>query len=84
MIKLHVYGGGWGWVSMLSVLIKMISLRKAPKLTGEQGFERGGGFIGYWEVRVTAILSIIPLVRFGPRCVRRRDWYCLGVCCPCS
>ena len=71
--------GGWGWVR-----IKIISLRKAPKLTGEQGFERGGGFVGYWEVRVTAILSIIPLVRFGPRCVRRRDRYCLGVCCPCS
>ena len=26
-----------GWVR-----IKIISLRKAPKLTGEQGFERGG------------------------------------------
>ena len=24
--------------------INIISLRKAPKITGEQGFERGGGF----------------------------------------
>ena len=29
---------------MLSVLIKIIFLRKASKLTGEQGFERWGGF----------------------------------------